>query len=85
MVRDTFINYGSEAKIKTWEKFKIEDLILSNEYGKFVEYPFRQKSGGKQFGLSILVNPELGEYSTCSSSDGSGFKVGMLQASQHLT
>lgn len=58
-----------------WERFKIEDIILTKDKIEHAQHPARQKSGGKKYGLTILVNPDVKEYSTCTINDGWGFKV----------
>lgn len=64
------------SDIQDWKNFVNEDLIVKDlDKLASMNYPKHQKSGGKPFGLSVLVNPELDEYSTCTSNDGWGFKV----------
>lgn len=74
---DNYTGSVSEEKQKAWEQFNVEDLILSKEKAEKVKDPFHQKSGGKQYGLSLLLNPDANEYSTCTTSDGWGFKVSL--------
>lgn len=53
----------------------MDDLILNKDNVAGDSLPVRQRFGGKQNGLTIKINPEVHEYSTCTSNDGWGFKV----------
>lgn len=62
--------------VKQWKKFAKDDLIQKNMTKvEKILYPKHQKTGGMQYGLTVLADPHLDEYSTCTTSDGWGFKV----------
>ncbi|ODN05518.1 Pickpocket protein 28 [Orchesella cincta] len=64
-----------QAAIDEWKEFDSSKMVLKeNEYAE-KNYPRHQKAGGKPYGLSILVNPELKKYSSCNTNDGWGLKM----------
>lgn len=64
-----------KEEIEAWKEFDEDDLVKTNDDASSTNYPKHQKAGGKPYGLSILVNPELDMYSTCNTNDAVGFKV----------
>lgn len=65
-----------EEVIEEWKAFGRDDLIQRDmDKVAKIKYPKHQKAGGRQYGLTVLVNPNLQEYSTCTTNDGWGFKV----------
>ncbi|ODN05519.1 Sodium channel protein Nach [Orchesella cincta] len=61
--------------IEEWKQFNLSDMLLSEESTVQTSYPRRQKAGGKPFGLSLLLNPELDLYSACNTNDALGLKM----------
>ncbi|CAL8073009.1 unnamed protein product [Orchesella dallaii] len=61
--------------IEEWKQFDTSNMILPEDSTVKRSYPRHQKAGGKPFGLSILINPELDLYSTCNTNDAVGFKA----------
>ncbi|CAL8073007.1 unnamed protein product [Orchesella dallaii] len=61
--------------IEEWKQFDTRNMILPEDSTINRSYPRHQKAGGKPFGLSILINPELDLYSTCNTNDAVGFKM----------
>ncbi|CAL8073003.1 unnamed protein product [Orchesella dallaii] len=64
-----------DGAVKQWKKFKEKDLIQTLKKSYRTKYPKHQKTGGKPYGLSILINPEVEMYSTCTTNDAWGFKM----------
>ncbi|CAL8073005.1 unnamed protein product [Orchesella dallaii] len=64
-----------KAAIDEWKEFDLSKMVLQEHETSDRNYPRHQKAGGKPYGLSIMINPQLGMYSTCNTNDGWGFKM----------
>ncbi|CAG7733824.1 unnamed protein product [Allacma fusca] len=79
---NTFRSYDDRDDpevVRQWSNWDIgkDGLLIRDDYdenGTFRKYPRRQKRSGKTFGLSILLDPDLGEY-FCTTSDSVGFRL----------
>ncbi|ODM96336.1 Pickpocket protein 28 [Orchesella cincta] len=67
-----------QKEIEEWSEWKAEEsgfLVQGSDSEKPMRtFPRRQIKAGKTYGLSILLNPDLGEY-FCTSSDSVGFRL----------
>jgi len=66
-----------KAAVKEWNEFTVKDLLQTLKESNHTKYPKHQRTGGKPYGLSILINPEMDMYSTCTTNDAWGFKVNL--------